>query len=438
MKKSISVLVGGLFFLVSFVYAKEKVLVNGDLRQLNQVMQIIHEAYVDDAKKSDLLDNAYDGMLSGLDPHSAYLNEQDLAELRMGTKGEFSGVGIEVTLKDGALYVVSPIDDSPAFQAGIKAGDYIVRVNRKSIRGMKLNEIVNLIRGKRGTRVLLTVIRKGDEKPMDISVLRDTIKLVSVKSRLIDNHFGYIRISRFQEKTANAVGQSIQTLKKESANTLKGVVLDLRNNPGGLLTSAIDVSDVFLNEETVVLDKKIVYTQGKISSMYYEGIVDSKDQLDGLPMVVLINGGSASAAEIVAGALQDHKRAVILGTKSFGKGSVQTVIMLQDGKSAVKLTTAKYYTPQGRSIQAKGIQPDIIVTDMVVSDEAISEQDEYLRENDLNGRIDGDEAGHGGNDDEQFMRTLNQTEDKKSLIQTDYPLHQAVMILKGLVAVQGH
>ena len=431
------IIVTYIFFLMiaNPLNATSQNLTNQDVQRLNQVMRIVQEAYVDEAKKKDLINHALQGVLAGLDPHSSYLNEKDLAELRMSTKGEFSGVGIEVTLRNGALLVVSPIDDTPAFEAGIKAGDYIVKVDSQSIRGMKLSEIVGKIRGKRGTKVKLSVVRKGESKPFKITVIRDTIMLISVKSKLLDKYFGYIRISSFQEKTAQSVIENIEKLKKDSAGKLYGVILDLRNNPGGLLNASVDVADIFLDEETIMLDKKIVYTKGKLKSMHYTGKADSKDEVQGVPIVVLINNGSASASEIVAGALQDHKRAVIVGTRSFGKGSVQTIIPISGGKAALKLTTAKYFTPKGQSIQAKGIRPDIVVADIKISDKTVVLHDDYVREANLNGRLDNDESAKEKEVDADYIKSLKGQKAKKGLIQTDYQLYQALNILKGL-AVQ--
>ncbi|MDZ4149776.1 S41 family peptidase, partial [Methylicorpusculum sp.] len=323
-----------------------------DLRTFTEIFGRIKRDYVETVSDKQLLEHAIRGMLSGLDPHSDYLTVDQYKELQEGTTGQFGGLGIEVTMENGFVKVVSPIDDTPAQRAGVKAGDLIVRLDEQPVKGMALGDAVKLMRGEPGSSILLTIVREGEEAPLKISIMRDIIKVKSVKNRLLEKNYGYVRISSFQSGTGEGLRKALEELSKENNGKLRGLVLDLRNNPGGVLNAAVEVSDIFLEKGL------IVYTEGRIenSEMRFNAAPD--DLLEGAPMVVLINSGSASASEIVAGALQDHKRAVIMGDKSFGKGSVQTILPTSNG-GAVKLTTARYYTPSGRSIQAEGIEPDI-------------------------------------------------------------------------------
>ena len=325
-----------------------------ELRAFSEIFGRIKNNYVEPVEDKELLQNAIRGMLSGLDPHSTYLDLEDFKSLREGTSGEFGGLGIEVTMEDGFVRVVSPIDDTPAAEAGVLAGDLIIRLDEKPVKGLALREAVDMMRGKPGTDLLITILREGEDKPINITLTRAIIKVKSVKHKTLEPGYGYVRISTFQQRTSEGLNKAIEQLKKDNNDTLKGLVLDLRNNPGGLLNAAVDVSDAFITKGM------IVYTDGRIPDSKQEFNANPRDLLEGAPLVVLVNGGSASASEIVAGALQDHHRAVILGTKTFGKGSVQTVMPLTD-KTAVKMTTARYFTPSGRSIQAEGIVPDIIV-----------------------------------------------------------------------------
>lgn len=322
-----------------------------DLRTFARVMELTRAVYVEEVNDKTLLENAIRGMLSELDPHSAYLDEKDFSDLQNVTSGEFGGLGIEVGMEDGFIKVISPIDDTPASRAGIEAGDVIIKLGDKSVQGVSLDDAVGMMRGKIGEALKLTILRQHVEKPIELTLVRDAIKVRSVKQKMLEPGYGYIRLAQFQANTAEELDKAIATLKKE--DSLQGVVLDLRNNPGGLLQSAVDVSDAFLNKGL------IVYTKGRSAESNLRYSAESGDVLNGAPMVVLVNDGTASAAEIVAGALQDNHRAIILGTKSFGKGSVQTVIPISETK-AIKLTTALYYTPSGRSIQAEGIKPDIV------------------------------------------------------------------------------
>ena len=325
-------------------------------KQLNlfgDVFERTRSQYVEEVEDKTLVENAINGMLSSLDPHSGYLNEESFNEMRVNTKGEFGGLGIEVTMENGFVKVVSPIDDTPAFRAGVLAGDYIVEIDGETVMGMALSDAVDKMRGKVGSEIKLVIRRESEPEPIELTLTRDIIKIQSVRFHT-EGNAGYIRITTFNQNTQPGLDKAIEEIKKELGTKLIGYVLDLRNNPGGLLDQAISVSDTFLDHG------EIVSTRGRHESDTKRDNATSGDAADGLPMVVLINGGSASASEIVSGALQDHKRAILLGTKSFGKGSVQTVIPLP-GHGAMRLTTARYYTPSGRSIQATGIEPDILV-----------------------------------------------------------------------------
>jgi carboxyl-terminal processing protease len=319
------------------------------------VFDKVKRDYVEEVDDKELVESAINGMLSSLDPHSSYLNEKDFDEMRIQTRGEFGGLGIEVTMENGLVKVVSPIDDTPAYRAGLEAGDYISQIDGEAVMGTTLSEAVDKMRGKPGTEIELTVLREGENEPLTFNIKRDIIKIKSVKAKTEGDDVVYIRITSFSEQTASGLKREVRNLKKKLGEKFKGVVLDLRNNPGGLLDQAIEVSDAFLDRG------EIVSTGGRVPDSNKRFNASRGDVIDGKPVVVLINGGSASASEIVAGALQDHKRAIVIGTKSFGKGSVQTVIPLSASKGAMRLTTSRYYTPSGRSIQAEGIEPDIIV-----------------------------------------------------------------------------
>src|SRR5512137_1847908 len=325
------------------------------------VLKIVQKNYVEEVDTKKLIYGAINGMLASLDPHSSFMSPESYKEMKIDTKGAFGGLGIEISIKDGILTVISPIEDTPAFKAGIKAGDQILKIDDKFTKDLSIMDAVKRMRGQKGTKVTLTIMREGFEKPKEFPLVRDTIQVKSVKYKTLDEGFGYIRIAQFQEKTDDDLVKAFQDLKQKNNGKLRGLVLDLRNDPGGLLDQAVRVADHFLDEGQL-----IVYTEGreKDSKMRFVARKGSKEAH--YPIVLLINGGSASASEIVAGALQDHKRAVVMGTQSFGKGSVQTIIPLSDN-SGLRLTTARYYTPNGRSIQAKGITPDIVVERMELS-----------------------------------------------------------------------
>jgi len=356
-------------------------------------------------------------MLSGLDPHSAYLVAEEYQELKEGTTGQFGGLGIEVTMENGFIKVVSPIDDTPAQKAGIKTGDLIIKIDDKPVKGMSLTDSVKMMRGEPGSKIVLTIVREGLEAPLKLTLSRDIIKVKSVKSRVLEKGYGYVRISSFQSGTGDALKDALAALKKENGGNLKGLVLDLRNNPGGVLNAAVEVSDAFLKSGL------IVYTEGRIenSEMRFNAAPD--DLINGAPIVVLINAGSASASEIVAGALQDQKRAVIMGEKSFGKGSVQTILPTSNG-AAVKLTTARYYTPSGRSIQAEGIEPDVTLARVKL--ETLDKVDfTPVKEADLSHHL---QNGKGAENKKKEASDNN----KAILDVEDYSLHEALNLLKGI------
>ncbi|HEY6871463.1 MAG TPA: S41 family peptidase [Geobacteraceae bacterium] len=323
-----------------------------------KVMELIKQRYVEKVDDKKLVEGAINGMLAALDPHSAYLPPEFFKEMNIEISGSFGGLGIEINMADGRLTVIAPIDDTPAFRAGIRAGDVIWKIDGKPTRDLTINEAVNRMRGPKGTRVTLTILRKNTPRPLAFNLVRDIIKTKSLKARALEPGYGYVRISHFQERTGEEFAAALQALRKENGGTLKGLVIDLRNNPGGLLEPAVDVAGRFIDAKAK--DGLVVYTKGREASSRMTLTTGMDNKEPRYPVVVLINGGSASASEIVAGALQDHNRAVIMGTQSFGKGSVQTVFPLPGG-AGLKLTTAKYYTPKGRSIQAKGITPDIVV-----------------------------------------------------------------------------
>jgi carboxyl-terminal processing protease len=430
--KTALVLVFGVFLGISAsltgnVLANKKTEAEGlpldQLRNFSDIFARIKSDYVEQVEDKVLLEYAIRGMLSGLDPHSTYLSPDEYNELRIGTSGEFGGLGIQVGMEDGFVKVISPIDDTPAFNAGLHAGDLIIRLDEQSVKGLTLNDAVKIMRGKPGTDIVLTVVREGENKPLKFTVTRDIIKVKSVKGRLLDPGYGYIRISNFQSGTGPQLQKEIDKLKTDNKGDLKGLVLDLRNNPGGVLNAAAEVSDMFIEKG------KLVYTEGRIENSHFEYNAKPGDVLNGAPMVVLINGGSASASEIVAGALQDHKRAIVMGSKSFGKGSVQTIQELRSG-GAVKITTARYFTPSGRSIQGEGITPDIVLDTYTVT-AAEDDSAVHIKEADLNGHISNPTKSQ-----EAIEKAEKETEKsvntEKVLATEDYQLHEALMLLKGL------
>ncbi len=395
-----------------------------DLRAFSEIYGRIKSNYVEPVEDKELLQNAIRGMLSGLDPHSTYLDLKDFQELREGTTGEFGGLGIEVTMEDGFVKVVSPIDDTPAAKAGILAGDLIIRLDDTPVKGLTLSEAVDIMRGKPDSKLLLTIIREGEDKPLKVELTRAIIKVKSVKQKMLEPGYGYIRISTFASRTGASLKEAISTLKEENNGSLNGLVLDLRNNPGGLLDAAVEVSDTFITKGLVV------YTEGRIKDSNQKFHAKPNDLLKGAPLVVLVNGGSASASEIVAGALQDHDRAVIIGTKTFGKGSVQTVMPLTND-TAVKMTTARYFTPSGRSIQAEGIVPDIELDPVKITardDASIS----MLREQDLKKHLDHVDSKEAQELNKSAPSAEKEEADNTPLAVKDYALSEALNLLKGL------
>ena len=388
-----------------------------ELRAFTEVYSKIKSDYVEDVDDKKLLEDAITGMLAGLDPHSSYLDPQGFKEVRIGTEGQFGGLGIEVTMENGFIKVVSPIEDTPAARAGIEPGDLIVRLDDKAVKGLTLSDAVKLMRGKPGSVITLTVIREGEAKPLKVDITRAVIKIQSVKSRILEPGYGYLRITQFQANTGQNLKTALRKLETENKGKLKGMVLDLRNNPGGVLNAAVAVSDVFLS------DGLIVYTEGRVSDSKLKFSATSSEAIKGAPLVVLVNGGSASASEIVAGALQDHGRAIIMGTKTFGKGSVQTIMPMSNG-AALKLTTARYYTPSGKSIQATGIEPDIITEDVKVTKNEQGE--DRLKEADLSGHLEGsDEVKSTDKKDKEKTTEKKSTDD-------DFQLNEALTLLKGI------
>ncbi len=396
------------------------------------IFERIRSQYVEEVEESELIEAAINGMLTSLDPHSSYLSPDDAADMRVQTRGEFGGLGIEVTQEEGFVKVVSPIDGTPADTAGIEAGDFITHVDGESVLGLTLNDAVEMMRGPVGSEIVITVVREGEAEPFDVSIIRDTIQLTAVRART-EQESVVLRVTTFNDQTFKNLedGLAEEIEAAGGMDNVNGIVLDLRNNPGGLLTQAIKVSDAFLDEG------EIVSTRGRAPEDGERFNATQGDLTKGKPIVVLINGGSASASEIVAGALQDHRRAIVVGTKSFGKGSVQTVMPLR-GDGAMRLTTARYYTPSGRSIQALGVSPDIVVEQPRRAQEDEEETDVSARptrsEADLRGRLDNDSLS----DDEirQIEEEQAEAEEAAKLREDDYQLAYAIDILKGLTALQ--
>ena len=379
------------------------------LALFGDVFQRVKTSYVEEKTDQQLITSAINGMLNSLDPHSSFLPEENYKKMRVETSGKFGGLGVEITSENGMVKVVSPIDDTPAFEAGLQTGDFIIEANKESLIGLPLDEAVELLRGPIGSKIIVT-IQRGQDEPFDVAIIRDEIKIRSVRSEIF-NDVGYIRISKFTEQTNPGLIQAVNDLNKESVNKLKGYVLDLRNNPGGLLTQSIKVADAFLEEG------EIVSTRGRSGSDMSHAYASEGDIIEGKPLVVLINSGSASASEIVAGALKDHKRAIIMGNRSFGKGSVQSVIAMP-GHGAIRLTTALYYTPSGVSIQSKGIVPDIEVE--LARIEEINDVD--VREEDLKGAIDSKKEG----------AEEEQSNDRPKQSEIDFQLARAIDLIHGI------
>jgi len=397
-----------------------------ELRTFTGVLDAVKQDYVEPVKDKDLLENAIRGLLSNLDPHSAYLDAEAFQDLQIGTSGEFGGLGIEVSQEDGFLKVIAPIDDTPAQRAGIRAGDLIIRLDDVSVKGMALADAIQKMRGKPNTAITLTIIREGARKPLKIKLVREVIQVRSVKSRLLEPGFGYLRITQFQARTAQNLEQALQELEQQNKAPLRGLVLDLRNNPGGVLNGAVEVTDDFLDGGVIVQTKG----RGNGSDQSYQATPG--DRIKAAPIVALVNGGSASASEIVAGALQDHRRALIVGERTFGKGSVQSILPLGNG-AAVKLTTARYYTPNGRSIQAEGIVPDILLKPLKVAADNGADP-ETIKEADLTGHLRNDKSGKP--EGAEGAADAKALADGNDLARSDYQLYEALNLLKGMTLLQ--
>jgi carboxyl-terminal processing protease len=407
------------------------------LETFTSILSIVKKNYVDDVNAKDLVAGAINGMLSSLDPHSAYLTPDLYKELQMDTQGRFGGLGIEITVRNGILTVVSPIEDTPAYKAGVKAGDQIIKIEDEYTKDMTLVEAVKKMRGNKGTKIAISIKREGVSDLLTFNLVRDTIRVQSVRSRTLEDGYGYIRLAQFQERTDRDLQRALEKLSQEKGG-LKGLVLDLRNNPGGLLTQAVRVSDMFLDSGM------IVYTEGRLEAQKQKYFAHAEGTWSNFPIVVLVNGGSASASEIVAGALQDHKRAVILGTKTFGKGSVQTILPLDDN-SALRLTTARYFTPKGRSIQATGIAPDIIIENPTTPPETKVEEKNRpsLREENLPGHLQNQQMLQEKKEKEQKEKEQPNSGEKEKEIEkvvqppppesaeNDVQLRRALELLKG-------
>ena len=381
-----------------------------------QVFDRVRSSYVEEVTDQELIEKAIDGMLSGLDPHSGFMNEEVFQEMQMDTEGKFGGLGIEITMEEGFVKVIAPIEDTPAYEAGVLAGDYIIQIDETPVFGLTLNEAVELMRGKKGEPIVITISRANTE-PFEIEIIRDYIKIRSVKSEVLNN-IGYLRITSFNEQTESGLLNAIKKIEKE--NKIKGYVLDVRSNPGGLLTQAVKVTDIFLERG------EIVSTRGRDKKDIRRYRAKKSDKTNGKPLVVIIDGGSASASEIVAGALQDHKRAIIIGTQSFGKGSVQTIIPFQvsnsDNLTGIRLTTARYYTPSGESIQGKGIVPDIII------EQGEFESFDYKRfsESDLKDSLD------KNNEEDVEENEDNELSEFEKRLEIDYQLRRAFDLVQGV------
>jgi carboxyl-terminal processing protease len=392
------------------------------LKTYSDVVDIVKKNYVDNVKDQDLIYASIKGMLESLDPHSSFLTPDMYKDMQTETKGEFGGIGIEITVKDGFPTVITAIEDTPAFKAGLKPSDHIVKIDGKPTKNMGLVDVVKIIRGPKGKPVTLTIVREGLSAPKDYEILRDVIVVKSVKSKMLENGYGYVRITQFQERTGKDLDLAVKELTKTAKGSLKGILLDLRNNPGGLLDQAVEVSERFLD------DGLVTYIEGRKSDQKVKFYAHKKDDFMG-PLVVLVNEGSASGSEIVAGALQDTRRAIIVGMKTFGKGSVQTILPLSDG-SAVRLTTAKYYTPKGRSIQAEGIGPDIVV------DNDITKRKEKfvpIKEKDLNKHLEGNTPTKS----EEPAEGSQSNAAKPGSEEDDFQMQMGLQILKSWEALRG-
>jgi carboxyl-terminal processing protease len=390
-----------------------------ELRSFVEVYERVSKNYVEPVEDKKLLSGAISGMLSSLDPHSAYLPPENFKKMEEHTTGDFGGLGMEVAMEDGLVKIVSPIDDTPAKRAGVLAGDLVIKLDDLPVKGKSLMDAIKIMRGKPGTKIKLTILREGEARPLVIEITRAVIKTTSVKQKLLTDNIGYVRVSQFQLRTGPDVVKAIKKLEDENESDLNGLVLDLRNNPGGVLRAAVQVSDAFLNEGL------IVYTEGRSERTKVSFEAEDGDYMNGRPIVILINEGSASASEIVAGALQDQKRAIVAGRTSFGKGSVQTLMPLSNG-GAIKVTTARYYTPKGRSIQAKGIEPDIVI-ERVKVEKLEKPVFARVKEKDLEGHLE---------NDKKTKVTSLKDKTVEDLLDKDFELREAYSLLKGMYFMQ--
>ncbi len=419
-----------------------------DLQRFTTIVDYVRTYYVKEEQDSTLFDNAIKGMLASLDPHSAYLDPDEFNELKMSTSGKFGGLGIEVTMEEGLLKIISPIDDTPAQKAGLQPADLIFKIDGTPVKGLSIKDAIDKMRGEPGTPIVLSILRKSSPKPLDVRLKRAIINVKSVKQKMIAPNYGYVRVSQFQSRTGEEFVQAIKKMVSDNKNgELKGVILDLRNNPGGVFESAVTIADAFLDRPKLKLEGLIVYTQGRIPEAQLRETAKNGDLLKGTPLIVLINGGSASASEIVAGALQDHKRAILLGTKSFGKGSVQTVLALKGENSkkeyGIKLTTALYFTPSGRSIQATGIEPDIEVQPRIMPEKKPQEDNPWgIREQELKGHLNNgnapqEEEAQATTEDEEVTKKPEQTAvPVDDTLAQDFQVQEALNLLKGLAILE--
>ena len=401
-----------------------------DLQTFVEILNRVKADYVEPVDDKTLIENAVRGMLSGLDPHSAYLDKDEFQDMNVMTSGKFGGLGIEVQMQNGFVRVVSPIDDTPAAKAGVQPGDLIVKIDETPVKGLSLNDAVDKMRGEPGTKVKLTIVREGEAAPKVMDLKRETISVASVRGRLLDDNLGYLRVSSFTTETAGTLDKEFKKLQKDAGakGGLKGLVLDLRNNPGGVLDAAVKVSDAFLDKGPIVTIK------GREANAQREFDATPGDMLNGAPIVVLVNGGSASASEIVAGALQDQRRALVVGSRSFGKGSVQTILPLTN-EAAIKVTTARYYTPSGRSIQAEGIEPDVAIRPLKIAKSEGEEAVEFdpIKEADLKGSLVNKDDKQTKEEHEKIeAERSKKAKDAQALAESDYGLYEALNLLRGL------
>lgn len=442
MKFAVSKMLVGLFLLQGVAFAADvsseqssrlQKYPEQDVARFSKALSAIQHYYIKPVKDDTLFNQAIRGMVASLDPHSTFLDSNDLRELRATVSGEFVGIGVELTTQQGALKVISPVDGSPASRAGIKTDDLIIKIDGELVQNMNLRDAVNKIKGQKGTMVALTIIRKGEEKPLILNIVREMIVVQSVKSKLLEPGYAYARLTFFQGPVSTTLAKDIRKMLEASNGKLKGMVLDLRNNPGGLLDESAAVADLFLDaNELKKYNGLIVYTKGRIPGSDVTFKAHPNDTIQGVPLIVLINGGSASASEIVAGALQDYHRAIIMGTQSFGKGSVQTVIPLNDD-TAIKLTTALYLTPSGRVIQADGIRPDVVVPDLTVDPKKVTALLD-VDESNLRGHLQGEQVDAA--EVKKKTEILEKNKEEFKLAKEDYQLYSALLMLKGMHAIK--